>query len=78
MEVKNPLFLDDPTPVQKGTVIVKSNQQQQKEQLKSQSSNEIPKNSEPATKQQTILPKKTYKLMDLNTTTTKYEKKMNK
>lgn len=28
MEVKNPLFLDDPTPVQKGTIIVKSNQLQ--------------------------------------------------
>lgn len=28
MEVKNPLFLDDPTPVQKGTIIVRSNQSQ--------------------------------------------------
>lgn len=32
MEVKNPLFLDDPTPVQKGTVILKPQQQHPHEQ----------------------------------------------
>lgn len=41
MEVKNPLFLDDPTPVQKGTVLLKPQQQQQHEQnpTKTQQSN---------------------------------------
>lgn len=57
MEVKNPLFLDDPTPVQKGTVVLKPQQQQQQQHTPSQSQQQAKpqqttevKNSEPATK----------------------------
>lgn len=53
MEVKNPLFLDDPTPVKKGTAAkAQSSQQsqQQKQQAKPQQSNDNPNTLDPAIK----------------------------
>ncbi|XP_031620178.1 uncharacterized protein LOC116338821 [Contarinia nasturtii] len=56
MEVKNPLFLDDPTPVKKSTATKpqplpqQSQQQQQKQQTKPQQSNDNPTTSDPAIK----------------------------
>lgn len=47
MEVKNPLFLDDPTPVVKDSTAVATST---KNQSQPQQSNEKPNNSEPATK----------------------------
>lgn len=45
MEVKNPLFLDDPTPVVKDSAAAAASTKNQPQQ-----SNEKPTNSEPATK----------------------------
>lgn len=47
MEVKNPLFLDDPTPVVKDTTVAAAST---KNQSQPQQSNEKPTNTEPATK----------------------------
>lgn len=49
MEVKNPLFLDDPTPVKKGTMVKPQPQQQQgqhKQHNRPQQANDNPKTSE--------------------------------
>lgn len=57
IEVKNPLFLDDPTPVKKSTTVKpqtsqhqQKQQQQQQKPTKPQQSNDNPKNSDPAIK----------------------------
>lgn len=52
MEVKNPLFLDDPTPVKKSTAVKPQapQQQQQQQQNKPQQSNDNPTTSDPAIK----------------------------
>lgn len=53
MEVKNPLFLDDPTPVKKSAPAkpqTSQQSQQQKQQAKPQQSNDNPKTLDPAIK----------------------------
>lgn len=53
MEVKNPLFLDDPTPVKKSAPVkpqTSQQSQQQKQQAKPQQSNDNPKTLDPAIK----------------------------
>lgn len=53
MEVKNPLFLDDPTPVKKSAPAkpqTSQQSQQQKQQAKPQQPNDNPKTLDPAIK----------------------------